>query len=143
MLITDRILIGTMLVQVIWTLGVMGLAGRARVRALAAGRVGREAALGKGGWPDDVLKIANNMNNQFETPTLFYALGLLALVLKAVGPVIAAAAVVYVASRMVHTLIQTTTNYVPHRFRAFLVGLVALLAMVIDLTLHLTAGTHF
>ena len=49
--------------------------GRARFKAARAGRVKvSEVAVDSGKWPDDVRKIANNYQNQFEVPVLFYAL---------------------------------------------------------------------
>ena len=141
MSVNEKILIACFLGQILWTMIVMGAAGRVRTRAAMAGRVGREAALGKGGWPDDVLKFGNNMNNQFETPTLFYGLVLLTLQLKLAGPIMAAMAVVYLASRLAHTAVHITTNHVPHRFGIFLIGLVALSTMAILLILDLTMGT--
>lgn len=122
-------LVLAMLVQVAWTFIVMLRAGRVRFAAVKAGRVGKAAALDSRAWPDDVLKHGNNMNNQFETPTLFYALVLLALVLGMADVVLAILAWVFVASRVVHTAIHTGSNVVSRRFRAFLGGTIALMLM--------------
>lgn len=132
-------LVLAMLAQIAWTFAVMLRAGRVRFAAIKAGRVGKAAALDPRAWPDDVLKHGNNMNNQFETPTLFYALVLLALVLGFADGVLAVLAWVFVASRVVHTIIHTGSNVVSRRFRAFLVGTGALMLMTAWIAVRLVA----
>ncbi|WP_075215943.1 MAPEG family protein [Mongoliimonas terrestris] len=122
-------LVLAMLVQITWTFIVMLRTGRARFAAIKTGRVGKAAALDSQAWPDDVRKHGNNMNNQFETPTLFYALVLLAVVLGMADAVLAVLAWVFVASRVVHTVIHTGSNVVSRRFRVFLIGTGSLMLM--------------
>lgn len=125
-----------MLFQMVWTYVLMWRSAKARFRAFREKRVTGNVRLSLEGWPDDVRALSNNMNNQFETPTLFYALGILALVLQAVEPVMAVLCWIYVGSRVAHTVVHTTTNFVPHRFRIFLVGYAALIAMTGLIALH-------
>ena len=52
-----------------------GRMGRARFQAARAGLVKvKDIAVDGAKWPEDVKKIANNYQNQFEVPVLFYAL---------------------------------------------------------------------
>jgi len=46
----------------------------------------------------------------------------------------------FVLSRLVHAYIHTGTNYIPHRFNAFAVGVFTLLAMWVIFAVRLLAG---
>lgn len=129
-------LVFAMLAQMAFTFVVMVRAGRARFAAARARRTTGNIALDSGAWPDDVRKIVNNMNNQFETPTLFYALVLLALATGGAGWTLAVLAWGYVATRVVHSAIHTGSNRVLPRFRVFLAGLGMLIGMAVVLAVH-------
>lgn len=130
-----------LLAQVLFTIATMVRAGRARVRAFLGGRVTGDVALGQHEhWPPEVRKFANNMNNQFETPTLFYALVLLALVIHAAGPAFALLAWAYVCTRVVHAAIHTGSNRIRPRFRAFVAGVACLAAMAVVLAVAVVAA---
>ena len=61
------------LAQVFLTLAMFIFLGARKARAVKAGQVNRkQAALDNRVWPEDVLKVANNIANQFEVPVLFY-----------------------------------------------------------------------
>ncbi len=127
--------------QVLWTLVLVTWNGLVRVRALRGRRVRfADIALSSDAYPDDVRKISNNMHNQFETPLLFYVLLAIATYIGATGTTMVVLAWVYFATRVVHTAIHTTTNSVPRRFYAFLVGVLSLIAMWIVIAIHLAAG---
>ncbi len=123
-------LVWPVLAQVLLTLVVLGLLGRARVRAVKAGAVRiKDIAVSSDGWPDDVRKVANNFANQFETPVLFYVLCGLAMSQGITGWPMVALAWIFVASRIAHAVVHTGRNVVMLRFRIFLVGVGALTAM--------------
>ena len=97
--------------------------GRARFRAARQGRVKiKDVALDNSGWPDDVRKFSNNYQNQFEVPVLFYAVLALLLATQLADWVAVVLAWVFVASRVVHTLIHTGANVVIRRFQVFVFG---------------------
>ena len=105
--------------------------GRARMRAVREGQVKMsDVALDNSRWPDDVRKLTNNYNNQFQLPVLFYALLPLLLMLVKVDWLQVALAWVFVASRIVHSLIHTGANIVMQRFQAFMVGFITIGAHV-------------
>ncbi len=132
------LLAASLLAQIVWTFAAMLRAGSARFAAARAGLVDLErAALHTAAWPDDVLKRVNNMNNQFETPTLFYALVLLALVLRIETLALAVLAWVYVASRVGHGLVQTGSNAIMARFRVFFLGVLCLMVMTAMIAIDL------
>jgi hypothetical protein len=72
---------------------------------------------------------ADNYRNLFEAPVLFYVAALAAFALQAVTPLLLALAWLYVACRVVHSIIHCTTNRVLHRFRVFLASHAVLFAL--------------
>ncbi|WP_342631573.1 MAPEG family protein [Marinobacter alkaliphilus] len=49
--------------------------GVRKARAVKTGKVNRhQAALDNRVWPEEVVKVSNNIANQFEAPVLFYVL---------------------------------------------------------------------
>jgi hypothetical protein len=102
----------------------------ARIRAARSRSVKiKDVALDNSRWPDDIRKISNNFDNQFQVPVFFYAVLPLLLVtgLADVASVVLAWA--FVASRFVHSAIHIGTNTVIHRFQAFVVGFVLVVLM--------------
>ena len=82
--------------------------------------------------PDYVQKIGRNFANLLETPILFYLLAALVVALKIDSALMLNLAWLYVALRLVHTLIHISYNYVIHRFLAFALSMLTLLAMWIE-----------
>lgn len=110
--------------------------GSAKTKAIKLGQVDREkTALNPKAWPDDVVKISNNIGNQFESPILFYILSILFYLSGNVSNLVIGIMFFYVASRYLHAYFHVTSNFVPHRFKAFLVGFFTLLVMTIWLLL--------
>jgi hypothetical protein len=104
--------------------------GYGRVSAARRGAVAmQQVALDSSKWPERLRKLANSYNNQFELPVLFYALLGFLLISNLGDPVLVVLAWLFVASRLVHSLIHTTSNELRSRFLAFLAGIVCLLAM--------------
>ena len=104
--------------------------GRARVRAARSGQVRiKDVALDSSRWPDDVRKLSNNYDNQFQLPLLLYALLPLEILLVKVDWLTVVLAWVFVASRIVHSIIHTGDNDVGRRFQAFLVGFITIAVM--------------
>lgn len=106
--------------------------GVEKTKAVKAGVVDRQqAALNPKAWPEAVVKISNNIANQFETPILFYALSFIVFLSNSVNFVVVAIAGFYVLTRYLHAYFHVTSNYVPYRFKAFLLGLLILLGLTI------------
>lgn len=100
--------------------------GAAKRVALRAGRVSlADVAVDGSRWPDDVRKINNNYNNQFELPVLFYAILPLLIVLAKADWLQVALAWVFLASRILHSLIHMGSNVIMRRGGAFLIGFAA------------------
>ena len=126
------------LAQIFWTFVVILMAGRSRVAALRNGVVRLDQiALGNDAWPTEVRARNNNMQNQFETPILFYALAGAAMAVGATGWLMTGLAWLYVISRVAHTLVHTGGNDVITRFRIFVGGMMVLIAMWAGVVLRL------
>ena len=80
--------------------------------------------------PARIRRVSDNYNHLHEQPTLFYALAIALALTGAAGPSQILLAWVYVASRVIHSIIQCTYNSVMHRFLLFFVGTAALAGMV-------------
>jgi len=79
--------------------------------------------------PLEVARITRNLANQFELPAIFYALVVLLVALGKVTMFDVIAAWVFVAGRVIHTLVQTLTDNVPLRGRAFMINFLAVVAI--------------
>ena len=113
----------------------------AKSKAVKHGEVDEERrALHDDAWPDSVLKINNNIRNQFEVPVLFYVLIGALWSIGAINPYIHIAAWVFVISRVVHAVVHTGSNYVPLRRRVFMLGSFVLIGLVGFLAYKLVVG---
>jgi hypothetical protein len=80
--------------------------------------------------PPQVQWKAHNYNHLHESPTVFYAVALaLALIHKGDG-ITAQIAWVYVALRVIHSLVQATVNKVGVRFGVFAMSTFALMGLI-------------
>jgi len=79
--------------------------------------------------PETMITAARNFSNLFETPVLFYAVCLSAMVLGTTDLVMVVMAWAYVVIRYFHSYIHVTHNTVLVRMRVFAVSLLVLLAM--------------
>lgn len=81
------------------------------------------------GLPMSAKQIADNYNHLHEQPTIFYALVTYSQVVGVSDTLNIKLAWAYVALRVVHSLIQCTTNFVPARFAVFVLGSLVLMAI--------------
>jgi len=79
------------------------------------------------GRPDRTQQIANCFENQFEKPVLFYALVVLAIITKRADLLFVVMEWLFVASRVAHAYVFTTSNYVPLHGQFFIAGTILLL----------------
>ena len=120
------------LAQVLLTLGVYVALIKTKLAAKAAGTVDlKRSPLHDDAWPESVMKINNNIRNQFEVPVLFYVLAGAFWAVDAVGVPALVLAWAFVLSRLAHAWIHVTSNYVPNRRRMFTVGWFLVLAMAL------------
>ena len=120
------------LAQVFLTLVMFIVLGARKAKVVKAGMVNRqEAALDNRVWPEHVVKVSNNIANQFEVPVLFYVLCLVTFLADATSTAAISLAWVFVISRYAHAYVHTGTNHVPTRLKLFMLGCLVLLAMLV------------
>ena len=128
-------------VQVGLTFFLLFWMGSVRLRALKGRevRVG-DIALRQPAWPERPTRISNAYDSQFQLPVLFYALVPLALITRKADLLFVVLSWIFVATRLAHAAIHTTSNNVRQRFMAFLVGGIVLLIMWIVFAAHILLG---
>lgn len=124
-------LIGWTLVMLVWMMATRLPAMKAAGADLGT-LVGTKPGDADRALPADVQWKAHNYNHLMEQPTLFYAVCTVIALTGTGDGVNAAIAWVYVALRVLHSLVQATVNRVLIRFMLFLTSSLALAA----LTLH-------
>ncbi|NCP63391.1 MAG: hypothetical protein GW763_06255 [Paraglaciecola sp.] len=129
------------LIQILLTISLFVLLGRRKKLAYKNNLVDpRKTALDNSAWPDDVVKVSNNIQNQFQTPVLFFVLCLSFLVLQQVSWLVLSLAWMFCILRILHAYVHVGSNYVPLRFRLFLFSVLVLLAMALSLGQLLLRG---
>ena len=106
---------------------------KANVDMAEMSRTGRKLDM----LPPEVARVADNYNHLHEQPTLFYALALTTQLAGAADGVAVGLAWAYVASRVVHSLVQATRNVIPVRFTVFAIGSLILMALLVRTALKL------
>jgi hypothetical protein len=129
-----------MLAQIGWTFGLYAWLTVARTRAVTRGEVEYSCFVLGREEPREVARITRNLANQFELPVIFYAVVILLVALGRATTLDVVAAWVFVAGRVVHTLVQTLTDDVKLRGRVFLVNFAALVVLVGHVALIALAG---
>ncbi len=128
-------LLAPALALVAWTLVMLVWLYATRIPAMTKLKIDPQEAARTGKIPElpvTVTRVADNYNHLHEQPTLFYAvaiIGHLALPENDVtggamagDPIAFYAAWIFVALRIVHSLIQATVNLIMARFMVFLVS---------------------
>ncbi len=124
-----------MVALVLWTFVMLGWMAATRLPAIAKTRLPKDAGERTADLarmlPKQIQWKADNYNHLMEQPTLFYALaGVMALAGAGTGFNLLIAWI-YVASRVVHSLVHATTNVVLVRFSIFAIGSLSLLVMAV------------
>ncbi|MGH8414880.1 MAG: MAPEG family protein [Gammaproteobacteria bacterium] len=124
---------------VTWTFVIMLLMSYKRWSAGFAGRIKRgEYKVGESTEvPADVRLPGRNFINLFEMPVLFYVLCLAAYMTHTVSETLLVLAWIYLALRIVHSLIHVTYNKIMHRFPVYAASFFVLLAMWIMFAVEL------
>ena len=80
--------------------------------------------------PPEVQWKSHNYNHLMEQPTLFYAAALVLVLTDCQSAIALYAAWAYVALRVVHSLVQSTSNRIRYRFALFLLASIALIILI-------------
>ncbi len=112
------------------TLGLYVWLTVARARAVRGGKVEYSAYQFAGQEPAEVARITRNLANQFELPVFFYFTVLALMQLDRVTVWDVALAWIFVAGRVLHTLVQTLTGNVPLRGQVFMLNSLAVTGLI-------------
>lgn len=124
----SKLIFYPVITQIILTFIVYTLLPIVKKRALENGQVNlARRGLHSDAWPDDVIKISNNVKNQFESPVLFYTLCFMLWALNTVSLLSLMVAWGYVLLRMVHAFVHTGSNIVPIRKKVFMASTLLLM----------------
>jgi hypothetical protein len=108
----------------------VGLAGFRVIPTLRDRKLAAEAKTGRKDMFSPRSKLfADNLQNQFELPVLFYVAVLLAIQTGPISDGFVTLAWTFVILRIIHALIHVTVNIVLLRFFAFLLSFITLVVM--------------
>lgn len=126
-------MLGPVIALVLWSAFVWAWMYATRIPAILKSRMILDPMLPRGEQmaqlPAKVRWKADNYNHLMEQPTLFYATALSLALLGDDSAGSLSIAWSYVGLRIVHTLVQTTTNHIPTRFAVFFVSSLALFGL--------------
>ncbi len=129
----SNLIVWPVLAQILLTLMMLIVLALRKAKAVKAGEVDRrQAALDNRAWPKSVVKVSNNLANQFEVPVLFYVMCLALHSMDAVDTVALFLAWSFALSRYAHAYVHIGSNHVPTRLRLFLVGCFVLIALLVN-----------
>jgi hypothetical protein len=118
------------LALIFWIFVVGAIMAWRRKNAFSSGAVRPdEVAVSTERYPVPARLAAANFTNQFESPVIYFAVVMLAMEVGATGYAMAVLAWLYVATRVVHTLIHVGPNKLPMRSAAYGLGFIALVCM--------------
>jgi hypothetical protein len=136
-LLGSRAILGPVVALVAWTLVMLVWMTAVRIPALKrAGILLKGAVGGKPGGLDGVIEDkvqwkAHNYIHLVEQPTLFYAIAITLALLGQGGGLNLLLAWLYVALRVVHSLVQATINVIPLRLTLFTISSLCLIALTV------------
>ena len=130
---TAPALLAPVIALVLWTYAMWGWMYVTRIPAISAMKMRLDPNAPRGEQmnqlPPQVRWKADNYNHLFEQPTLFYAVGLVLVLLGDASTLSLALAWTYVALRVAHSLWQALVNVIVPRFALFFVSSLVLLAL--------------
>ena len=129
-----------MLAHISWVFMLYAWLTFARTRAVRRGEIDYSCFVLGREEPLEVARITRNLGNQFELPAIFYALVVLLIALGKVTMVDVIAAWVFVAGRVVHTLVQALTDNVPLRGQVFMINFLGVAALAAHVALIALEG---
>lgn len=114
-----------------------------RIPAMKAARIRLDPTVPPGELtsklPPGVRWKADNYNHLMEQPTIFYAVALALALMDFGGGLNLILAWAYVALRIVHSLVQATTNRIMVRFSVFMLASLCLAALTVHAAIRLIA----
>ncbi|WP_306520533.1 MAPEG family protein [Rheinheimera sp.] len=135
----DKFLVLTVVAQVLLISVVMVIMGRRRFAAARNKEIHHSAfrTMDLAGANESVITASRNFDNQFQMPMLFIFAVLFTLHFGLADLVFVLLATLFVALRLLHTVVHITSNHVRMRFNLFLLSCVVLWSFWIRLAVKL------
>lgn len=135
----DKFLVLTVVAQVLLISVVMVIMGRRRFAAARNKEIHHSAfrTMDLAGANESVITASRNFDNQFQMPMLFIFAVLFTLHFGLADLVFVLLAALFVALRLLHTVVHITSNHVRMRFNLFLLSCVVLWSFWIRLAVKL------
>jgi hypothetical protein len=130
---TDSVL-GAVLALIVWSLIIWVWMYATRIPAMQAAKINPDDAKHPGSLdslPAKVRYVADNYNHLMEQPTIFYALAFYTVLVEHDSGLAVTLAWIYVALRVVHSLIQATGFKVTARFAVFSLSTIVLIVWAV------------
>ena len=112
---------------------------KARFRSVKEGKTKAHVYKNNQGEPEESLRFSNAIRNQYESPTLFYAVCLAAYVTNNVSGVMIGLAYAFAVAKLLHVFVHITSNRLRHRFKIFGLSLAILFVMWLVLAYNLVS----
>ena len=127
---SNHLIFWPVLAQVLIPILVLLANGSRKKNDRNAGTVDMEkAAMDNEAWSEPVILTSKNLANQFQFPVLFYVVCLMLAMIDGVSTGSLMIAWLFVISRCVHAYVHITSNFVPLRMKAFIIGVLLLIAL--------------
>ncbi len=143
----DHGLIAPVVVLVAWTLVMLVWLYATRIPAMAKLKIDPEKFKDQPGATDQLppgaRRVASNYNHLTEQPTLFYALCLALQLMGQTHEINIGLAWLYVALRILHSLVQATVNIIRLRFLIFAISTIVLMALTFHALIGLDIANWF
>lgn len=133
----DKLLFGTVLVQVLLTLFMMVLMGKRRFKAAKNRELPFKAfkLMDLTGANEQVITTSRNFDNQFQLPMLYLFAVVFALQFALADLTLVVLGGLFVLSRLVHAFIHVGANHVRLRFTVYVFGALMLLLFWLRLSM--------
>lgn len=100
-----------------------------RMKAVGEGQIQTDDLAYKNNEPEASRRWVNNLNNQFEVPSLFYALIALLYATASINWIYVSLAFIFLAGRILHTWVQVSGDNVGLRGKMFTINFLAVVLM--------------
>lgn len=133
----NNAILGPVAALALWSMVIWAWMYATRIPAMQRAKIDAAKLVGGTGksldevLPPEVQWKSHNYNHLMEQPTVFYAIALALAIGGMGGGLNAQIAWVYVALRIVHSLVHVTVNRVLWRFAIFMLASLALLALCV------------
>jgi hypothetical protein len=134
---TSTAILWPVFVQAFATLALYIYMSRARVAAVVAGQVKASDYKYVENEPEALRNITRAINNQYESPVLFYAACIIAYITATANIYVLVLAWVFAISKLAHMVLHATANRLRHRRPAFIVAFGSLVLLWVALAVSL------